>query len=139
MCLQGGYSGIGNQPRSGNMQGVGNLAMSPPNIGGQGMRPQGSGLGVQMAGMEASLMTLQKQQQQQEALLRDTQLQMVNNLLLQQQSKRGQKSIKQWIKFTLFDKHFTTNNICIVGEKTKYYHKIVQCFNGNFLKCQHLA
>lgn len=97
MCFQGGYSGIGNQPRSGNMQGVGNLAMSPPNIGGQGMRPQGSGLGVQMADMEANLMTLQKQQQQQEALLRDTQLQMVNNLLLQQQSKRGQKLIKQWI------------------------------------------
>lgn len=86
---QGGYSGIGNQSRAGNMQGVGNLAMSPPNIGGQGMRPQGSGLGIQMAGMEANLMNLQKQQQQQEALLRDTQLQMVNNLLLQQQSKRG--------------------------------------------------
>lgn len=83
---------MGNQSRGGSMSGVGNLALSPPNIGGQSMRQQSGGMGLQMAGMEANLLTLQKQQQQQEALLRDTQLQMVNNLLLQQQNKRGKSS-----------------------------------------------
>ncbi|XP_048778398.2 uncharacterized protein LOC125682058 isoform X3 [Ostrea edulis] len=87
---QGGYGGLGNHSRSGNVQSVGNLGFSPQKLGNQSIRQQGGGPGLQMAGMEANLLTLQKQQQQQEAMLRDTQLQMVNSLLLQQQqNKRG--------------------------------------------------
>ncbi|XP_061164509.1 uncharacterized protein LOC133173542 [Saccostrea echinata] len=87
--VQGGFGGIGSQARGGNVQGVGNLGFSPPNMGGQGMQQQSGGLGLPLAGMETNLLNLQIQQKQQEAVLRDTQLQMVNNLLLQQQNKRG--------------------------------------------------
>ncbi|XP_062585537.1 zinc finger protein 638-like isoform X2 [Saccostrea cucullata] len=87
--IQGGFGGMGNQARGGNVQGVGNLGFSPPSMGGQGMQQQSGGLGLPLAGMETNLLNLQIQQKQQEAVLRDTQLQMVNNLLLQHQNKRG--------------------------------------------------